>query len=178
MAKCPKCGAEVAENDSFCKSCGERLSQSEAAPSTAEDAVKAVITQRIDGVRKRYTESILRIVDKEKYTKFDDWPPFERQGAEALDREAEAFNVLKEYGYEIANWKVDIFGDTSLASFTVNYRGVIRELSFNIKSRVTAFLVNKDGAWKLVHEHWSRFPEQQKQAEQWQGQRRRRPFPF
>ena len=173
MAKCPKCGAEVAENDSFCRSCGERLSQPETVPSTPEDAVKAVITQRIDGVRRKDTEAILRIVDKERYTKFDDWPPFERQGPEALDREAEAFKVLKEYSYEIVNWKVDVFGDASLASFIINYRGVIRELSFNIRSRVTVFLMNKGGEWKLVHEHWSRFP-----GEQWQGQRRRRPFPF
>jgi ketosteroid isomerase-like protein len=178
MAKCPKCGAEAAENDSFCRSCGVRLSQPETVPSTSEDAVKAVITQRIDGVRRRDTEAILRFVDKDRYTKFDDWPPFERQGPEALDREAEAFKVLKEYSYEITDWKVEVFGDASLASFIINYRGVIRELSFNIRSRVTVFLVNKGGEWKLVHEHWSRFPGEQGQREQWQGQRMRRRFPF
>jgi ketosteroid isomerase-like protein len=178
VAKCPKCGAEVAENESFCRSCGVRLSQPETVPGTSEDAVKAVITQRIDGVRRKDAEAILKVVDKERYTKFDDWPPFERQGPEALESEAEAFKVLKEYGYEIVNWKVDVFGDMSLASFIINYRGVIRELSFNIKSRVTAFLVNEGGEWKLLHEHWSRFPEQQRQREQWQGQRRRRQFPF
>ena len=32
------------------------------------------------------------------------------------------------------------------------------DLSFNIQSRVTAFLVQHDGTWKIVHEHWSRFP--------------------
>jgi ketosteroid isomerase-like protein len=178
VAKCPKCGAEVAENDSFCRSCGIRISQLETVPSTSEDAVKAVITQRIDGVRRRDMEAILKIIDKERYTKFDDWAPFERQGPDALDREDEAFKVLKEYSYEIINWQVDVFGDASLASFIINYRGVIRELNFNIRSRVTVFLVNKGGEWKLVHEHWSRFPEEQKQREQWQGQRRQRPFPF
>jgi ketosteroid isomerase-like protein len=178
VAKCPKCGTEVSENDSFCKSCGIRISQPETVPGTSEDAVKTVITQRIDGVRRRDTEAILRIVDRERYTKFDDWPPFERQGPEALDRENEAFKVLKEYSYEIANWKVDVFDDASLATFIINYRGVIRELSFNIKSRVTVFLINKGGEWKLVHEHWSRFPGEQGQRGQWQGQHRRRPFPF
>lgn len=79
MAKCPKCGAEVAENDSFCKSCGASLSQSETVPSTSEDAIKAAITQRIDGVRRKDMKAILKLVDKDRYTKFDDWPPFERQ---------------------------------------------------------------------------------------------------
>jgi len=178
VAKCPKCGAEVAENESFCKNCGVRLSQPETVSSTGEDAVKAVITQRIDGVRRRDMEAILGTIDKERYTKFDDWPPFDRQGPEALDSEAQAFKVLKEYSYEIFNWKVDVFGDASLASFIINYRGVIRELSFNIKSRVTVLLMNKDGEWKIVHEHWSRFPGEQMQGQQGLGQRRRRPFPF
>ena len=178
MPKCPKCGAEVVETDVFCRSCGAKLSPPETVPSTPEDAIKAIITQRIDGVRRRDTEAILRLVDKERYTKFDDWPPFERQGPEALNREAEAFKVLKEYSYEVANWKVDVFGDASLASFTINYRGIIRELDFNIRSRVTAFLINNGGEWKLVHEHWSRFPGEQGQGEQRQGQHRRRPFPF
>ncbi len=173
MPKCPKCGAEVKETDVFCKSCGTRLSQSDTVPSTIENTIKSVITNRIEGVRKKDAESILRVVDKDRYTKFDDWPPFERQGSEALDREAQAFKVLKEYSYELDNWKVDVFGDSSLASFKINYRGLIRQVDFNIASRVTVFLVNYGGEWKIVHEHWSRFP-----REQQLGQHRRRRFPF
>jgi ketosteroid isomerase-like protein len=178
MPACPKCGAEVVETDVFCRSCGTKLSQPEAVSSTPEDAVKAVITQRVDGVRRRDMEAILKLVDKDMYTKFDDWPPFERQGPEALGKEAEAFKVLREYSYELTNWKIDIFSNVSLATFTINYRGLIREVNFNIRSRVTTFLMNNNGEWKIVHEHWSRFPSEQPQRQQWQGQRGRRPFPF
>lgn len=129
----------------------------EAAP---EDAVRAVLTQRIDGIKKRNARSIAGLVDGERYSKFDDWPPFERQDSSALDREAEALEVLKEYDYEATDWKVNVFGDAALASFTINYRGRIRDLKFNIRSRVTSFLVKRDGSWKIIHEHWSRFPEQ------------------
>jgi ketosteroid isomerase-like protein len=148
----------------------------EALPSTPEEAVKAVLTQRIEGIKKKDAEAIMNLVDKEKYTKFDDWPPFERQGSDALNLEAEALKVLKEYNYEIGDWRIDIFNNSALASFTINYRGKIRDLSFNIKSRVTAFLTKKEERWRIVHEHWSRFPQLEKVEEK--AVERRRRFPF
>jgi len=127
----------------------------EAAP---EDAIRAFLTQRIDGIKNRNARSIAGLVDEERYTKFDDWPPFTRQDSSALYREAEALKVLKEYDYEATDWKVNVFGDAALASFIINYRGRIRDLKFNIHSRVTSFLVKRDGSWRIIHEHWSRFP--------------------
>lgn len=125
---------------------------------TPENEVKAIIIQRIDGIKNKNAQAIEGLVDRDRYTKFDDWPPFERQDSTALKREADAINVLKEYDYETTNWKIDIFGDAALASFTISYRGTIRDLEFSIRSRITAFLVRKK-AWKLIHEHWSRFHE-------------------
>jgi ketosteroid isomerase-like protein len=124
----------------------------------SEDEVKAVLIRRIEGIKKKDAQSIADLVDKDRYTKFDDWPPFERQGLEALNREAEALKVLKEYDYEISGWKVDVINNVAIASFIINYGGTIRDLNFNIKSRVTAVLTKINGEWKLIHEHWSRFP--------------------
>ncbi|MGB9854621.1 MAG: YybH family protein [Candidatus Bathyarchaeales archaeon] len=140
----------------------------------SEDEVKAVLTRRIEGIKKKDAQSIADLVDKDRYTKFDDWPPFERQGLEALNREAEALKVLKEYDYEISEWKIDIINNVAIASFIINYRGTIRDLNFSIKSRVSTVLTKADGEWKLVHEHWSRFP----QAWQEQPLRQRKRFPF
>jgi len=134
---------------------GEETIVDETAP---EDAVRAVLTQRIEGIRNRNARSIAGLVDGERYTKFDDWPPFERQDSSALDRETKALKVLKEYDYEVTHWKVNVFGDAALASFVIDYCGRIRDLKFNIRSRVTSFLVKRDGSWKIIHEHWSRFP--------------------
>jgi len=121
-----------------------------------EDLVKAVLTRRVEGIKNRDAKSIAGLMDGESYTKFDDWPPFERQDSKALNREAEALKVLKEYDYEITDWNIDIFGDAALASFIIRYRGTIRDVNFNIRSRVTAFLLKRGEEWKIVHEHWSR----------------------
>ena len=140
----------------------------------SEDDVKTVLIRRIEGIKKKDAQSIADLVDKDRYTKFDDWPPFERQGLEALNREAEALKLLKDYDYEISGWKVDVINNVAIASFIINYRGTIRDLNFNIKSRVTAVLTKINDEWKLIHEHWSRFP----QTWQETPQRSRRRFPF
>jgi len=176
MPICPKCGQELSETDNFCRRCGCNLAQVEAVPSTPEEAVKAVLTQRIDGIKRKDAQAIMNLVDETRYTKFDDWPPFERQGSDALNLEAEALKVLKEYDYEVGDWRIDILNDAAIASFIINYRGKIRDLSFKIKSRVTALLTKKGERWRIVHEHWSHFPQQQ-HAERKTLERRRR-FPF
>jgi ketosteroid isomerase-like protein len=140
----------------------------------SEDDVKTVLIRRIEGIKKKDAQSIADLVDEDRYTKFDDWPPFERQGLEALNREAEALKVLKEYDYEVSGWKVDVINNVAIASFIINYRGTIRDLNFNVKSRVTAVLTKINEEWKLIHEHWSRFP----QTWQETPQRPRRRFPF
>jgi ketosteroid isomerase-like protein len=122
-------------------------------------AVKVAMLQRIDGIGRKNAEDILSLVDRERYTKFDDWPPFERQGKEALNTEAEAFKVLKEYRYETSDWRIDLLENVALASFMIQYQGTIRNRRFDMRSRVTAVFVKRDGEWKLLHEHWSSLPE-------------------
>jgi len=119
------------------------------------------LIRRIEGIKKRDAKAIENLVYKEKYTKFDDWPPFDLQGSEGLRNEAQALRLLKEYDYETKAWNIEVFGDSALATFTIRYRGRIRDLSFNVQSRVTAFLMKREGEWKIVHEHWSRFPQEQ-----------------
>lgn len=158
MPNCPSCGAEVGESDNFCRRCGARLKELEYPPGTPEAAVKSVIIGRIEGIRRRDPEAISKLIDGDRYTKFDDWPPYELQGPEALNSEAEALRVLKEYTYETMNWKINILGDSALAAFTIRYRGTIRDRSFDLRSRVTAVLARRGDGWRIVHEHWSRFP--------------------
>lgn len=124
-----------------------------------KEAVKTVLVTRIEGIKNKDAQIIKRLTDRNIYTKFDDWPPFELQDFHALDREADALRVLKEYDYTTKDWKINVFGETAIASFVITYRGTIRTLNFTITSRVTAFLVKRDEDWKLIHEHWSRFPE-------------------
>jgi len=156
---CPSCGREVPKGSKFCVYCGYSLQSSDETPALdATEAIRNVLIQRIEGVKRRDASLIGNLVYKEKYTKFDDWPPFNLQDSEALRNEAAALKVLKEYEYEARSWRIEVFGNSAIAMFLIKYRGKIRDLDFNIRSRITAFLVKLGEDWKIVHEHWSRFP--------------------
>ena len=108
MPQCPKCGKEVGEGDSFCKSCGTKLIGSPEnqtkAESQTEEEVKNVVIRRLNGIKNRVEEAVRALVD-ERYSKFDDWPPFTRQeAAEALKNEFGAFKVLSDYSYQLENY--------------------------------------------------------------------------
>jgi len=153
---CPNCGKEVPDDANFCKYCGVRLVEEKQLPT--RDVIRNILIRRIEGIKNRDSKAIRSLVDQDNYTKFDDWPPFGLQESEALENEARALKVLKEYDYETRGWKIQVFGDSAIATFIIKYHGQIRDLKFNVKSRVSVFLVKSDGDWKIIHEHWSRFP--------------------
>ena len=156
---CPTCGKEVPESSIFCAYCGNRLIGTISKP---EDLVRNILIRRIEAIRNRDTKAIKEIVCNEKYSRFDDWgPPFDLWGPEYLKNEANALKTIQGFNYETGAWKIDIFGDSAVAAFVIMYRGQIKDLSFNVKSRITAILIKQNGNWKVVHEHWSRFPESQ-----------------
>jgi ketosteroid isomerase-like protein len=124
-----------------------------------EDAVENTVVKRLDGIKNRDEATVRALVD-ERYSKFDDWPPFARQEAkEALENEFGAFKVLSDYNYQLENFEANIFGDVAVATFHIHYQGTIRNKPFEVTSRVTSVLRREDSGWKVVHEHFSRFPE-------------------
>ncbi len=156
---CPNCGKKIEEGSNFCAFCGFRLtSEGIIQP---QEIIRNVLIRRLEGIKNRDAKAIKSLVYEEKYSKFDDWPPFELQGSEGLKNEAEALKVLKEYGYEMRVWQIEVFGDSAIAIYTIWYQGTIRNLSFKVQSRVTSFLIKHEGEWRIVHEHWSRFPKQE-----------------
>ncbi len=161
MPKCPSCGTENREGSIFCKQCGNKLVL------TGEDDVRNVVIKRIEGIKNK-DETAVRALMDENYSKFDDWPPYQRQeGAQALQNEFSAFKVLSNYTYEVNDFKANLLGDVAVATFTLHYQATMRNRQFNFTSRVTSVLRKQDSAWKVVHEHLSRFPEER----QWQRQR-------
>jgi ketosteroid isomerase-like protein len=167
MAKCPKCGQEIEEGDDVCRHCGARLTplpqEQSKAGSSSEDEVKNTVIKRLDGIKNR-DEGVVRALMDESYSKFDDWPPFGRQdAAKALENEFSAFKVLSNYTYELKDFQTNILGDTAVATFTVHYQATMRNRPFDVNSRVTTVLRKQDSGWKVVHEHYSRFPEETRQ---------------
>ena len=130
---------------------------------SVEDEVKNTVVKRLDGIKNRDEATVRALID-EQYNKFDDWPPFGRQdGTKALENEFGAFKVLSNYSYELKDFEANVFGDTAVATFTIHYQGQIRNRPFDVTSRVTSVLKKQDSGWKVVHEHFSRFPETTRQ---------------
>ncbi len=121
--------------------------------------VEEVIRQRIECVKLRKPDVIRDVMGVELYSKFDDWPPGMRlRGEEALRSEADALKVLDEYRYSLSDFVVNVVGDVAWASFYLDYDGVIRGRSFEVKSRVSMVLVRSESRWRIVQEHFSMFP--------------------
>jgi ketosteroid isomerase-like protein len=163
MSKCASCGREIEEGDTFCKYCGTKLTVSPEntikTESPGENEVQNVIVKRLDGIKNKDEATVRALLD-ERYSKFDDWPPFKRQEAtEALTNEFGAFKVLSNYSYELEDFEANVLGDSAVATFQLHYQGVMRNTPFNVTSRVTSVLRKMDSGWKVVHEHFSRFPE-------------------
>lgn len=124
------------------------------------------VRRRINGIKDRDKAKIATTVDRNLYTKFDDWPPYKRQGPDALKEEAAALRVLQEYNYNIDNFNLNILENAASATFHLHYQGMIRDQSFNVTSRVTMILHRVENSWKIIHEHFSRFPvEEQSEVE-------------
>lgn len=194
MLKCPTCGTESEEGNTFCKQCGTKLVQNQSASqdqsmsqkqsvsenqtgSNVEDDVRNVVVKRLDGM-KNMDETAVRALMDESYSKFDDWAPYQRQeGSQALQNEFSAFKVLSNYTYELRDFKANVMGDVALATFIIHYQGTMRDEQFDVTSRVTTILRKQDSVWKVVHEHFSRFSEE-RQPQQQRKFGRRRGFPF
>jgi len=162
MTKCPNCGTENEESSIFCNHCGTKLKL------TGEDDVKDTVVKRFEAIKSKDETAIKALVDA-SYTKYDDWPPYQRQeSAQALQNESSAYKVLSNYTYELTDFKANVMGDVAVATFTINYQGTMRDQQFNVTSRGTTVLKKQDSTWKIIHEHLSRFPEQG----QWQQQQR------
>jgi ketosteroid isomerase-like protein len=161
MTTCPTCGTENEESNVFCKQCGTKLQL------TSEDDVKNAVVKRHEAIKNKDEATINALLDP-SYTKYDDWPPYQRQeGAQAIQNESSAFSVLSNYTYELRDFKANVIGDVAVATFIVHYQGSMRNQQFNVTSRVTTVFRKQDSTWKIVHEHLSRFPEER----QWQQQR-------
>jgi len=100
------------------------------------------------------------------FTKFDENPPYTRQNSEeAFIYEQAGFANISDYEYKIEEQKVDIVGDAAVATFYLTFTGVfVNDYSFEgmtvgSRSRVTMVVARFRDGWKIVHSHFSAFPD-------------------
>jgi ketosteroid isomerase-like protein len=128
--------------------------------------VSAFIESFFDAGKEKDLTSLMEFHSPAGFTKFDDNPPFTRQNSEeAFIHEQAAFANISDYQYKIEELWIDLVGETAVATFYLTYNGVfINDYSFEgmtvgSRSRVTIVLAKFHGKWKMVHEHFSSFPD-------------------
>ena len=106
--------------------------------------------------------------DEELFSKFDDSSPYKRQSlSQALMHEEVAYSNIADFNYKIEELKIDLLSDAvALASFQLETSGLfVNDYRFEgsparSKTRVTMVFFWKEDQWLIVHEHFSRFPDE------------------
>jgi len=100
------------------------------------------------------------------FTKFDENPPYSRQGSEeAFVHEQAMFANISDYSYSIDDLRVDLLGGVAVSTFYLTYNGIfVNDYLFEgspvgSKVRATMVLIKTKEGWKIAHQHFSRFPE-------------------
>lgn len=100
------------------------------------------------------------------FTKFDEHPPFTRQNSnEAFIYEQAAFANISDYDYKLGEMRIDFVGEVAVATFYLTYTGVfVNNYSFEgstvgSRSRVSMVLARFGEDWKIIHAHFSPFPD-------------------
>ena len=131
------------------------------------EEVRRVVVEAFEAGRLRDFGVLARLHwNDAAFAKFDDSPPFRRQGyREAVMHEEAAFAGIGDYHYELEDLEIHVFGEVALATFYVKYGGVVvdnysfRGQTFEAESRVSMVLVQRGGGWLILHEHLSRIPD-------------------
>jgi len=100
------------------------------------------------------------------FTKFDANPPYTRQRSEeAFVYEQAAFANISDYEYSIEDLRIDVVGEIAIATFYLSFKGMfVNDYSFEgmtvgSRSRVTMVAARIGDRWRIVHEHFSQFPD-------------------
>lgn len=98
------------------------------------------------------------------FHKFGDTAPFERREADrALMLEQLQFASVSDFDFALQDMRIDNLGPVAIATFLLESSGIVvddysfRGAAVKSKSRVTVVLVKERAAWKMLHQHMSRF---------------------
>jgi ketosteroid isomerase-like protein len=132
---------------------------------TDSATIQDLINKYFQIARSKEIENIPDFFD-DRFTKFGDSPPYDRRELErALMLEQLQFASISDYDFKIDDLKVDMMGETAVASFMLQSTGMIvddysfRGTTINNRSRVTiVFQKDKKYTWKMLHHHFSKMP--------------------
>jgi ketosteroid isomerase-like protein len=128
--------------------------------------IELLITTFFEAGRNKDFSSLASFhLSREAFSKFDESPPYTRQNSDdSFIYEQAAFANISDYTYSIDDLRIDILDRTAVATFYLTYKGIfVNDYSFEgspvgSKDRVSMVFVKTEKGWRLVHEHFSRFP--------------------
>ena len=101
-------------------------------------------------------------LDDSSFSSFSDVPPYDlKDFATTVMLEELKFVSISDYDYKITNPKISIFGETAVAAFELNQKGMLVDNKaftgqhISINGRATFVFVKKP-TWKIVHIHLSK----------------------
>jgi len=92
------------------------------------------------------------------FTKFDANAPARLDAAAARNGEHAGLTAANELHMQADNLDIQIFGDTGIATFLLDYRFRLSGDTIHKTVRTTLVFVKDHGVWKIVHEHLSPVP--------------------
>jgi ketosteroid isomerase-like protein len=134
-------------------------------PATDSAKIRDLIYNYFQIAKTKEIEKIEEFLDS-RFTKFGDSPPYDRRDFErAMMLEQLQFASLSDFDFKIEDLKTEVIDNAAIATFALEVTGMIvddysfRGTTVSNKSRVTIVLQkDKKGAWKILHQHLSKFP--------------------
>ncbi len=137
-----------------------------------KDDVSSVIFAFFEAGKNKDLGALYKFHSPRSFSKFDENPPYTRQNSEeAFVHEQAAFANISDYDYKVEDLRIDFLDDVAVATFYLAFKGIfVNDYSFegksvSSKSRVTMILSSFPDGWKIVHEHFSPFPDMQERSD-------------
>lgn len=125
----------------------------------SDEIARFVRDSFVDSLNSRDVKLLEKIRSSEKYSMFDDFPPFRLLNYPAsIEHESSLLGTIDGRTYTIRDLKVTTLGseeNVALATFTSEDQLRVKQFSYLFRSRVSLVLERINGRWKIIHEHWS-----------------------
>ena len=94
-------------------------------------------------------------LNSEKFSKWIDGDGGVVGYEETVASELEFFGAIENFTYEVVGLRVDVIGPVAIATFLIPFEITMDDATISGKERATLVFAEKDGSWKIVHEHFS-----------------------
>ena len=127
-----------------------------------EEIIKTIETFFEAGKTKDFSYLKEIHLDSSKFSSFSDLPPYDLKDLKTtLELEELKFISITDYSYEIKNPKISIFGDTAVAAFELNQKGMLVDTKAYTGEHISidgraSFVLVKESNWKIAHIHLSK----------------------